>query len=955
MSVIRNECIGYLQTAQGTKTGMGVLLSANRLLTAWHCYYSKSNPSPTSVSFWRTSSSGKTRIIESVEFENEDADIAVLQIKVEPEDSNIAYPKLLPVNDSDKGTKLWMCGFIDGGPNYSTDDPSIYEILKNINGIDRLYMREAKDTTEGFSGTPLCYGDYVVGIVSIEIKPKNPVKSTETIIAIPAQTIISIFNELSDYRACNTLGEIKAADVLYPIRDRSQTLYNRKMKDHPAYTTGINKGILGRLTPRLKTSDDQPIELESLPDWMLNHDQHFAQISGEGGMGKTTSLYTLWDQCANDPLKPIPIYIELQGINSSCDSNWLQAVIADFLNAPSYPIELLNDKKPVFPKRQFILLLDGMNEVATEKTNQARKEISYLVEHALNMDIIITTRAISPIINKQKPLLISLIELDLAQVKLYLKECDVYKGCEPDNLLKLLSNPMMLTVYCHTCGEQKNRERDWPFYFLDNVSDKTEVIYNYIESLLARRYRDMQIDNRQESSLIFSRWLFRQVLPIIGYEMVMKQKFSLINDDFTKIARGIIAALPEKKEYLQKWLQKTHPNTRNKVLTKNPPLMVDEDLFIDIYNWLLEDRTIMNCNDKGEWSFVHQDYRDFMAAAHILNECDATPDTQVPQILKERIYPLEILRFVGELTKQEQLYVHKGDLLRAAVNAMRDKRSDNSLAKALNNIVRTWNETNSGIQGEDFSRLDLHGVVTLPYIQGKGKRVTTKFDEARVERRNFFYSGHTGPVTTITYSPDGGQVVTGSRDKTARVWDAHSGALIHVLEGHTRDVTTASYSPDGSRIVTGSSDKTARVWDANSGMLIHVLEGHDDTVRTASYSPDGSRIVTGSGDNTARVWDANSGMLIHVLEGHRGRVYTASYSPDGSRIVTSSYDKFAYIWEIPGYNAKYENSKHKVLHPSNKLNHEYNLELEGCTFHNTEFDESFTEDDKRLLSLYSKV
>ena len=79
-----------------------------------------------------------------------------------------------------------MCGFIDGGPNYSIDDPSIFKILKNAKGIDRLYMREARDTTEGFSGTPLCYGDYVASIVIDELTPRNPVKSAETIITIPA-------------------------------------------------------------------------------------------------------------------------------------------------------------------------------------------------------------------------------------------------------------------------------------------------------------------------------------------------------------------------------------------------------------------------------------------------------------------------------------------------------------------------------------------------------------------------------------------------------------------------------------------------------------------------------------------------------------------------------------------------------------------------------------------------
>ena len=63
------------------------------------------------------------------------------------------------------------------------------------------------------------------------------------------------------------------------------------------------------------------------------------------------------------------------------------------------------------------------------------------------------------------------------------------------------------------------------------------------------------------------------------------------------------------------------------------------------------------------------------------------------------------------------------------------------------------------------------------------------------------------------------------------------------------------FSSDGSRIVTGSDDRTARIWDSATGKEIAVLRGHDAQVDSAAFSPDGSRIVTGSKDNTARIWN----------------------------------------------------------------------------------------------------
>ena len=72
--------------------------------------------------------------------------------------------------------------------------------------------------------------------------------------------------------------------------------------------------------------------------------------------------------------------------------------------------------------------------------------------------------------------------------------------------------------------------------------------------------------------------------------------------------------------------------------------------------------------------------------------------------------------------------------------------------------------------------------------------------------------------------------------------------------------------------MTGSADKTARIWDAKTGMFIRTLEGHTDVVGSSTFSPDRTQVVTGSNDKTARVWDASTGAVIQKLEGHTGDV-----------------------------------------------------------------------------------
>ena len=70
-------------------------------------------------------------------------------------------------------------------------------------------------------------------------------------------------------------------------------------------------------------------------------------------------------------------------------------------------------------------------------------------------------------------------------------------------------------------------------------------------------------------------------------------------------------------------------------------------------------------------------------------------------------------------------------------------------------------------------------------------------------------------VTSVCFSPDGRQVLTGSDDNTARLWDAATGQELRRFEGHTLPVWSVCFSPDGRQVLTGSSDKTVRLWDGH--------------------------------------------------------------------------------------------------------------------------------------------
>ena len=157
--------------------------------------------------------------------------------------------------------------------------------------------------------------------------------------------------------------------------------------------------------------------------------------------------------------------------------------------------------------------------------------------------------------------------------------------------------------------------------------------------------------------------------------------------------------------------------------------------------------------------------------------------------------------------------------------------------------------------------------------------------------------GHSDWVNSVAYSPDGTKIISGSYDKTIKIWDANTGQCLKTLDGHKYSVWSVAYSPDGTKIISGSEDKTIKMWDANTGECLKTLEGHSDYVYSVAYSPDGTKIISGSADKTIKIWDANTGQCLKTLEGHSNYVYSVAYSPDGTKIISGSRDKTIKIWD----------------------------------------------------------
>jgi WD40 repeat protein len=169
--------------------------------------------------------------------------------------------------------------------------------------------------------------------------------------------------------------------------------------------------------------------------------------------------------------------------------------------------------------------------------------------------------------------------------------------------------------------------------------------------------------------------------------------------------------------------------------------------------------------------------------------------------------------------------------------------------------------------------------------------------------------GHSDGVASVAWNHDSTKIVSGSVDTTIKVWHwtkstfsmfsgGMSWKLLKTLKGHSSSVFSVSWNHDGTKIVSGSGDKTIKIWGSSTGIMLTTLIGHSEIVFSVAWSHDGSKIVSGSDDKTVRIWNAITGNLVKTLEGHSSWVTCVAWSPDDRKITSCSYiEKNIIIWD----------------------------------------------------------
>ncbi|MEZ4985627.1 MAG: caspase family protein [Saprospiraceae bacterium] len=650
--------------------------------------------------------------------------------------------------------------------------------------------------------------------------------------------------------------------------------------------------------------------------------QPHAVVLGVGGMGKTVSLLQLWQDLLEENTTTVPVFVALNEYNAASDEKKTDFVLRSIARncglAEDLTVEwknalweLIRTPPPHGQPPALVLLLDGFNEVTAQHT-ALLIELNRLAGEAKGIQMVITSRHVE-IRNfrwAQQTETIELLPLSDAQMENYLHALRRTLPTDPA-LRAVLGNPMMLTLYAGTSEIAERNKTDKRFRFLPNTS-VGELLWNFTEAQLVKYYTDHAHDSDEQAWYHF---LLRLLLPYLAYRMEAQGDFFIASHRRTNPDFNFKSVLEEAFVDLDfPTLTEVFPLFEGRRKQLGFIEIADRDASEQrtrrVRDYLVHQLHLL-VQEGDELRFLHQNFRDFFAACHLLNVVDWNAPNPA---WTSRGLPVYLRKMLGEIEGQHHYDPRKvlngepqpgfqaESRLTALLDRYRGVFHEEEAQTLVMNVVRTLADGRKTLAGADMRRLDLQKVylngLWLSENMGGYRYLPAQLEGALLVGKQLFAQGHSDSVRSVSYSPDGKKILTGSDDGTAKEWSVETGACLQTFEGHSDAVTSVCYSPDGKKVLTGSRDKTAKAWSVETGECLQTFKRHSSYVTSVCYSPDGKNILTGSEDATAKEWSVETGACLQTFEGHSDCVNSVCYSLDGKKVLTGSENATAKAWSV---------------------------------------------------------
>ena len=172
-------------------------------------------------------------------------------------------------------------------------------------------------------------------------------------------------------------------------------------------------------------------------------------------------------------------------------------------------------------------------------------------------------------------------------------------------------------------------------------------------------------------------------------------------------------------------------------------------------------------------------------------------------------------------------------------------------------------------------------------------------------------AGHSDAVLCVAFMNGDISAISGSKDKTVRLWNLQTKTCEKTFTGHNAGVGCLASTSDNKIIVSGSGDFTIRVWSTETGECLHSLEGHHDSIKCLGITDDNQFAIAGSheGKDQLLMWDLSNGNCACKLIGHSHavmnlKIFSSDSYVSGTRngdsqvMVSSSRDGTIKAWDI---------------------------------------------------------
>ncbi|ETO09924.1 NB-ARC domain-containing protein, partial [Reticulomyxa filosa] len=641
-------------------------------------------------------------------------------------------------------------------------------------------------------------------------------------------------------------------------------------------------------------------------------------IQGKSGSGKSIFCRylekTLWNNYASDSKKAIPVYISFTKFYNKQNEKdiILQALQGRHINKES--MDAIREKVP------FVFIMDGFDEIFDVYSQNHNENESYFYDrfnlNQWNAKVIVTCRSSALkeediktcLIGNNNQNHISMMYLwpfTKIQMRDYI---DKFAAMKTNNNNNSNNNNWTSQQYEETLNNYPNLQKmvEEPFLL--------RLILDVLPLLQKNYDKNTRISRAQVYQVFNDQWINNHAQNII-----LKLKELKVQMSINKL-KSVLERYCLDLGFDMFFEEKQIITELNMDVDVNDFQNVDVDKWQRYFNGDSIAKYVLRKVGDNKYQFLHKSCQEYYAAQKILFNIISWNDNN--QLYINQLYinqkllntELSIIQFIADrIYDQSQQFSH---LIQKLFQIIQLSKNNPNISIAAANAATILNAANVSMSYQNWDNICIpHAILDKAFLEGttfKGAILdhvsffqaclnNTNFTNASTNSINFgesYLQGHSNSVTSVGFSPDGFKIVSGSRDKTVRIWDVSSGKQIKSLEGHSNIIHSAGFSPDGSKIVSGSQDKTIRIWDVSSGEQIQLLKEHSSIVASVGFSPDGSKIVSGSSDTTIRIWDVSSGELIRSLNGHSRLVSFVGFFPDGSKIVSGSYDNTIRIWDV---------------------------------------------------------